>query len=216
MKTRSGRAASQREDELAEFIALLRQNQVVRYMEVGVRHGDTFYEIMTALPTGSRGVALDLPGGPWGKQHSDGFLRAAADDLSRSGYNIKLVLGSSHASHIRTRVRAMAPHDAILIDADHSYDAVKADWEFFRSMAPIIAFHDIDGDGQIDKHTGAKVDVPRLWQEIKAEYSTHEIIGAQRGMGIGVVFMERPARRKPARQAEQTSETSPATDDETS
>ena len=66
LTTFSGRKASQDPDELAAFIALLVDRRVTRYLEIGARHGDTFHTIVLALPEGSYGLALDLPGGLWG------------------------------------------------------------------------------------------------------------------------------------------------------
>src|SRR5690606_15397754 len=65
LKTFSGRQASQDEAELTGFLRLLQDRGVRRYLEVGARHGDTFHYLMTGLPVGSVGVAVDLPGALW-------------------------------------------------------------------------------------------------------------------------------------------------------
>jgi hypothetical protein len=78
---------------------------------------------------------------------------------------------------------------AALIDGDHRYEGVKADWEAYRKVASIIAFHDIVGDGQAEKKTNIPVEVPRLWQEIKASgLRVREFIAPGSKMGIGVVI----------------------------
>lgn len=62
----SGRKFSQREDELRQLLRILRSEKVRSYLEIGARDGDSFHAIMSALPRGSRGVAVDLPEARWG------------------------------------------------------------------------------------------------------------------------------------------------------
>jgi hypothetical protein len=81
----------------------------------------------------------------------------------------------------------------MFIDADHSYEAVKADFWTYLEMATrpgIISLHDIMN------HRGTKDEgVPRLWQEIQGlGFVTQEFIcdypsQAGEGCGIGVVYL---------------------------
>lgn len=187
-KTRSGRRASQNEFELRSFIDLLRARQVTRYLEIGARHGDTFFEIMMALPKGSKGIAVDLPGGMWGTDKSRGHLEEACRDLRRRGYDARCIFGDSKAAAIRQAVMVEGPYDAALIDGDHRYAGVKADWENYARFAPLIAFHDIVGHGEAEKVHGNAVEVPHLWAELKVEHEHVELVGEGSTMGIGVIF----------------------------
>lgn len=196
LKTFSGRAPSQNEFELQSFIALLRARNVTRYLEIGARHGDTFHEVMINLPAGSYGVAVDLPGGYWGKASSVSSLHAAVEDLRQRGYVIDVVLGDSTTQKVIDYVFEAAPYDAVLIDGDHRYAGVKSDWENYASFAELVAFHDIVGDGQREKVHNSLVEVPRLWEEIKAQHQAVsggvevgeiiEFIAEGSAMGIGV------------------------------
>lgn len=189
LKTFSGRRASQNEWELHQFIALLVERGVRRYLEIGARDGDTFHDVMLALPSNSEGMAVDLPGGLWGKATTKHALIHTVDDLNERGYRCLSLLGDSRNEITRAQIRADAPFDAILIDGDHTYAGVKADWEAFRDMAPIIAFHDIVGDGEREKVSGRAVEVPRLWAEIKTSgLRTVEFVDPGSRMGIGVVL----------------------------
>lgn len=185
--TRSGRRASQRTDELEPFIDILRREGARSYLEIGARHGDTFHEIMLALPPGSRGVAVDLGGGAWGTPKSVPFLREAVKDLKDCGYDASLILGDSAATPTIQAVQALAPFDAVFIDGDHRYNAVRSDWLTYGRMGRIVAFHDIAGAGQRDTN-GNRVEVPRLWAEIRRGHDVQELIGDGSLMGIGVVF----------------------------
>lgn len=188
MKTFSGRAWSQRIDELKAFIALLRRHQVRRYLEIGARDGDTFHAVMTALPVGSTGVAVDMPGGAWGRYDSRLNLERAMDDLRSSGYRVSSIFGDSHTDATLALVVGRGPYDAVLIDADHGYEGVARDWALYGPLAPLVAFHDIDGAGIVQRTTGQLVEVPKLWEAIKSSHKHLEIIGRERGMGIGVVL----------------------------
>lgn len=188
MRTFSGRPWSQDPDELEHLIALLRRHETRSYLEIGARDGDTFHAVMCSLPEGSRGVAVDLPGSLWGRNRSRERLEHAALDLRRKGYEVVVVLGSSRDRVTVQRVQLYEPFDAILIDADHTYEAVREDWRTYGPMGRLVAFHDIDGEGQKEKH-GNAVEVPRLWYELKAAgLRTREFITPGSRMGIGVVL----------------------------
>ncbi len=189
LKTRSGRRASQHPGELLPFISLLKDRGVRSYLEIGARHGDTFFEVMMALPRGSRGVAVDLGGGAWGTPKSVDSLKAACSDLQRRGYRISMVLGDSTSPEIIRMVGMGVYYDAILIDGDHRYDGVKADWLHYGHLSRIVAFHDIAGEGQTTKDEAAlPVEVPQLWRELKEEHPHREFIAPDSTMGIGVII----------------------------
>lgn len=185
LTTRSGRPASQRADELLPFIELLEREGVRSYLEIGARHGDTFDMVARSLPEGSRVVAVDLGGGPWGTPKSIPALKAAVGDLG--DYDAHLIFGDSTSPDVIDQVRALGPFDAILIDGDHRYEGVKADWEAYGPLGRLIAFHDIVGEGQTTKDGNAwPVEVPRLWREIRGDRFV-QFIGPGSAMGIGVI-----------------------------
>lgn len=189
--TFSKKYSSQSAYELDGFIAFLRQQNVRSYLEIGARHGDTFHAVMSALPAGSLGVAVDLPGGLWGKESSKQQLKLAVEDLRAKGYTIHCLFGDSQSAEMRARVAEFAPFDAVFIDGDHTLAGVTRDWYNYREMAPMIGFHDIVGTGQRENRTKHAVDVPILWQKIKQEVieaggGVSEWIEEQSSMGIGV------------------------------
>jgi predicted O-methyltransferase YrrM len=188
LKTLSGRRASQNEYELRSFIQLMKERGVTRYLEIGARHGDSFHEIVTNLPKGGRYVAVDLPGGLWGKPKSVHALRNAVSLLQGNGYDAHMILANSQEEATAKAIAEFGPFDAILIDGDHTYQGVLKDWILYGGMAPLIAFHDVVGQGQSEKIHGNPVEVPILWEEIKASgLETVEFIDEGSAMGIGVV-----------------------------
>lgn len=188
-KTFSGRRASQNEFELRSFINLLQEQDVMRYLEIGARHGDTFHEIVCSLPAGSTAVAVDLPGGLWGTNSSRDALLRAVDDLCARGYKASSLFGDSHSTATHRLVCGRGPYDAILIDGDHTLSGVTRDWELYRSMASLIAFHDIAGIGEREHiRDGKVIEVPLFWRGISQKFEHREFIDADSKMGIGVAW----------------------------
>jgi hypothetical protein len=189
----SGTKMSQHKDELRKFVNLLLAERVTRYLEVGARHGDTFHHIMTALPPGSVGLAVDLPDAHWGLPDSGPALRRCVSDLRSRGYDAHLIFGDSHSSAVQRQAREIGPFDAVLIDGDHRYEPAMQDWIDYSPMGRIVALHDIDGEGNTSARSGAAMEVPRVWREVRGGADvlrSKEIIGKRRGLGIGVLWMD--------------------------
>ena len=189
LQTFSGRQPSQDEAEIEGFLSLLQSRGVRSYLEVGARHGDSFHYLLSNLPAGSKGVAVDLPGGLWGTDKSRRYLERAVADLKQRGYKASCLFGDSQTDATKKLIVGRGPYDAALLDGDHTYSGVSRDWHLYRNIAPIIAFHDIVGTGQAEKVHGNPVEVPRLWAEIKdSGLETMEFVSAGSKMGIGVVL----------------------------
>jgi hypothetical protein len=97
-----------------------------------------------------------------------------------------IIVGSSADPEVQSRAREAGPFDVVFIDGDHSYDGVKADWEFAQSLSPrLIAFHDI---APAIKHREEGCEVDRLWSEINTagHDTTEKVVGCGWG-GIGIV-----------------------------
>lgn len=186
LTTRSGRNPSQRADELIPFIDFMKERDVRSYLEIGARHGDTFHKVMTSLPKGSVGVAVDMPGGPWGKIGTSKYLDAAALDLRQQGYDATVIYGDSGSDWVFQRVSKRS-YGTIFIDGDHTFEGVSRDWRMYSHLSTIVAFHDIAGEDIIHREFG-QVEVPLLWKELKSMHETIEFIGAETGYGIGAVI----------------------------
>lgn len=169
------------------MVGLLKQRDVRRYLEIGARHGDTFHHIMTQLPAGSFGVAVDLPGALWGTPKSSKHLKLACQDLLKRGYDTSIVFANSQTESTQRLLAGFGPFDAVFIDGDHSLAGVTRDWELYKDFAPLVAFHDIAGTGQEFKATRTPVEVPILWKKLRRQNECREFIEPNSRMGIGVV-----------------------------
>lgn len=179
----SGRPWPQVLPEVEQFANLLVEKGVKRYLEIGCRYGDTFGFIMSKLGKDATGVALDWPGADACEMDGLPVLKKTV-----AAYDGKLVIGNSRDPDIIQQVKALGPFDAILIDGDHSYEGVKADWEAYGGLAPIVAFHDI-----INAVEG--VDVPKLWSELAPDHDTVKIIADGSDMGFGVIIKDAEAMK---------------------
>lgn len=191
-KWRSGRGHPQRADEFAAWIDLIREERVGSYLEVGVRHGDTFAAVAEVLPADSVMVAVDLPGGKWGNSSSQPLLEQACGYARDLGHRVTMILGDSAEPAIVERVRAMLPNDdarfgMALIDGDHRARGVLADIGNYAPMCRIVTLHDTDARAKRDG--GGLIDVPWAFDAIKGTgVRTVEFVGKQRGMGLGVFW----------------------------
>lgn len=160
--------------ELALLCELIEREGVRSYLEIGVWTG----RLVTAL------------------HELFDFDRVAAADIGvveslglplRLPFGVDFFHGDSHSAAFVAWRRALGPVDLVLIDGDHRYDAVRADWELARrSPCRLIAFHDIVGDDP------GSAGVRRLWRELEGDkielVAPNDELGQREStMGIGVV-----------------------------
>lgn len=181
------------DEELSRLIDVMRGIGAMSYLEVGARYGGSFEAILSSLPEGARGVALDFPGGHFGDAESPPILLAAINRLRAAGRYASTVFGPSGSEEVRRLAERRGPYDVVLIDADHAYEAVKRDFECYEAIAmKLVVLHDIVANESCTSHDGQPVEVPRFWNELKAEgrYRLTEIVTPGSNMGFGLVFTE--------------------------
>jgi cephalosporin hydroxylase len=174
----------QRPAEFDALLALYRQRQPKRVLEIGTYYGGTLKQwIHAATPERVVSVDLFLP-------HYDPRAKAAGW-AATAGVDLIAIQGDSRDPAIIAQVAALGPFDWIVIDADHTYDAVAADWENhatqFRCGAAVV-LHDIVACPQ--RHP--EIDVPRFWNEfVKPNHRTLEFVEdyAAPWGGLGVVLL---------------------------
>jgi hypothetical protein len=171
--------------KLSQFIKLLKDNNVRSFLEIGSKKGGSFGPIVRSLPKHSRAVSVDLPFPATAYQQYLPLLKECVHDLERAGYDVHLILGDSTDEKTIERVRALGPFDACFIDANHYEDYVRKDWANYGPMSKIVAFHDINDTVPRENF---KIEVKKVWDELKLSYQHCEIKHEANVNGIGVLW----------------------------
>lgn len=160
--------AVQEDTELTVFLEMAAVWNPGSILEIGVARGGLTARFCRAFP-GALVVGIDPSIPAW---HPDLGM-------------VRWITGSSQDPSVIARAVELAPFDLVFIDGDHSYDAVRHDWETFWPLTRrALCFHDI-APGEPNEG------VPRLWREIKAlPLTVREIVTdwGQGWAGIGVVL----------------------------
>jgi cephalosporin hydroxylase len=178
--------------ELTALGEILAARRPERALEIGTARGGTLLFLCRLASPQATIVSVDLPGGTFG----GGYGRTRAwlyKRFARRTQRLQLLQGDSHTRDMLGRVEAVLGGralDYLFIDGDHSYPAVKCDFEMYGPMVGkggLIAFHDI-----VECPPENIRGVPRFWREIKSKYRHIEIINdrQQRGYGIGVLYVD--------------------------
>jgi len=164
-------------NQFGPYLAELTRRDVASYLELGVAHGGTF------------AVTVEL-------LRRFGLRRAVAADIDPSmlwlyaAWRPEVTLASvdSHTPAFGELLREHGPFDLVLIDADHSEPAVRADFEAVRRHARMLAFHDI---AELNFP-----DVAKVWSEFREQYAdeyefrefVEQYPGHRRHLGIGLAI----------------------------
>lgn len=164
---------AQDEFELAQLLKIVRDLNPMRILEIGTWHGGTLWEWLQIADTVVAVDNLMMARGEWER-----WARWADTDLH-------LIHGTSTDQAIVDAVASHGPYEFVFIDADHTYQSVKADWDTYWPMVTeggIVAFHDIQPRAQYG--------VDQLWGELKTSgFKTMEIWGGTPNYcGIGVLW----------------------------
>lgn len=187
--TFSGEGSVQIKTEFLSFIDLLKREQIKSYLEIGAGRGDTFHEIATQMPVGSKVVAVDFPEQHWGLHKSQKQLIKVVFDLQQKGYKPTVEFGNSKDPDVIKVAKQHGPYDCVFIDGDHSLEGVTADWENYGELGKMVAFHDI-AHKQIPNKYDELIEVHVLWDKLKTLYRHVEFIEKDSTMGIGVIFRD--------------------------
>lgn len=174
--------ALQDDAELVEFVKLVTRENVRSYLEIGSKFGGSLWAVTTAMSKGARAVAVDLDGG--------NDLKDCVSKLKFHLYDVHLLVGDSTDPKIVEAAAKLGPFDLCLIDANHTEPFVRMDWRNYGPLARIVAFHDIAWDQGDRPDKPWKIEVPKVWNEIKQDFAYQEIklCKTKRDNGIGILW----------------------------
>jgi hypothetical protein len=121
---------------LVEFLASFGPRNV---LEIGSASGASFYLWCRLADRRAKVISVDLPGGIYGgEENADPAVRTRRDETMRSwAPNAHLIAGDSKCPEVRRHVAEILGDDRLdflLIDGDHAYPGVRADYEGYRGF----------------------------------------------------------------------------------
>ena len=180
--------------EFNDFLSFIKKHNVCSYLEIGSKHGGTFWRVSNTLPKRSRVVSVDLPQGDGSFKNSRPNLIACVDELKKRGYDAHLFLTDSTDPATVEEVHKLGPFDLVFIDANHTEPYVRKDWANYGQLGNIVAFHDIAWKFLPHKDDVKRlpIHVPIVWAELKKQYEHAEFSRCVASNGIGVLWRNRP------------------------
>lgn len=167
-------------NQFAHYLHYLSKQKIKSYCEIGCHKGGTFIitvEYLNRFYDMDYALAVD----PW-ERH---IMHEYADFNSDI---VNYMVCSSESESFKDVYKSMF-WDLTLVDGDHSYGAVKKDWELVKDNSTFVAFHDIrnilcPGTQQMWADVKKEVNHTLEWTD---QYD--EVLLRMRGsiMGIGLV-----------------------------
>jgi cephalosporin hydroxylase len=139
-------------NQFSKYLLLLQKHKISSYIEIGCRWGGTFVltnEYLKMFNKMEESVAVDLIDSP-------------VLNYCLSNKEARFLKISSHSEEFYYYMKSNK-FDLIFIDGDHSYEGVKADYEFCKDSGKIFVFHDIIND--------VVPGVIYFWNELKTKES---------------------------------------------
>lgn len=171
--------------EMEWMLALFRERQPKRILEIGTYYGGTLKQWLLHAPRRANVVSVDT----YAISQADNRSKYAAW-AAQSKATVHVIVGDSQDATTVAQAAQHGPYDWIFIDGNHYYGPAANDWRNYGTLCAsggVVVFHDI-----VDNRIAhPEIEVARLWAEIKAEgYVTDEYVDGN-GLwgGIGVVFM---------------------------
>lgn len=165
--------AVQKVTELESLLNLVNEKKPRVVVEIGTARGETLWALCQIISQDALVVSIDIPSGSpidvmGGKDVYTGRNRDAILSYHPNMHLINKNSQSKAAVDELAKILGDKRIDCLLIDGDHRYQGVKADYDNyspFMSDTGFIAFHDIV------RHNDTRVGVHRLWGEVKPHYT---------------------------------------------
>lgn len=179
-KKTGGLKLQQVPEEYCALLTLLKASDIKTYLELGIGNGGSFvtacYFMKHSLETA---VAVDnLAYRNLGIGQNETEILSYINSIETKAS--KFFINSSTDDYFKS-IDSRLSYDCIFIDADHSYEGAKRDYENSLkhiNKGGLIIFHDIN--------SAACPGIMKLWQEVKQGKTNWEFI-ASKTCGIGVI-----------------------------
>ena len=193
----------QKEKEITALANFIRDKNIKNLMEIGTDQGGSFYVLCKASSCDGIKISLDYP------KYKFNSIKYSVEHRNREmkkwAKKVYIVSGDSHKEEIKKKIDIILGNkklDLLFIDADHSYEGVKADYEMYSGFirdGGYIVFHDIS---KTLYHIVVGCYVFQFWNELNGEKI--EFVDGRKWAGIGVfikkkkiVHLSHKQRKKP-------------------
>lgn len=179
--------------EIIQLLKIVKKCNPKFILEIGTLDGGTLFLFSRIARKDALLISVDLPKGKIGNPKSK--LRIYSDwriyiikQLSYLNQRLEVIRANSHDPTTLELIRKVLDEnklDFMFVDADHSFNGVKKDYEMYSPLVKkggLIAFHDI-----VPSPHGETVN--KFWEIIKKEIDFEEIIADrnQKVGGIGIL-----------------------------
>jgi len=182
---------AQVKSEFLELLKIFKEKSPEVVLEIGTAKGGTLFCFSKLAPPNATIISIDLPDGNFGGGYPKSKI-PLYQSFKKDGQNMFLLREDSHSEQTVQKLKEILNGkkvDFLFIDADHTYEGVKRDFELYSPLMArnsIISFHDI-----APIPGASRTFVNAFWNEIKGNYKYKELIENknQGWAGIGVLFL---------------------------
>jgi len=173
--------------ELDELIKIYDGLAPMHVMEIGSQLGGTLWHWLDGAPQGATVINIDILQNQ--DEETAAALPARWQSWTPEGVTLHTLIGRSDDKKIIKQSAKLMPEvDFLFIDACHTYEGVKYDFETYGPRVRkggVIALHDL-----ITPDSSPWIQVWQFWREIQAAgYVTQELRANSFFGGIGVVYV---------------------------
>jgi cephalosporin hydroxylase len=174
--------------EFIELLKIYKELDPKVVMEIGTARGGTLFCFIKLASSDTIFISIDLPffGIKRYIYKGESYLNSLFNLFVKENQKLYLIRSSSLDKNTINKVKEILGNKAIdflFIDGDHSYEAVKSDFENYSKFVRkggIVAFHDIIYSEGVN----------RIWNEIKSKGTFYrELIKDSNSLGIGVLYL---------------------------